>query len=119
MSSTPLEVAKRCLQIQDVWIRSSSAWSGDDFDPKFSDRQDMSAQSKYAVSRATFFEVTDGDHDQTYLFRVFMNLGMRLIAGKQSEDSSKETRKDPLVLAQIEATMVAEYILSKIQARSR
>ena len=109
MNSTPLEVAQKCLQIQDVWIRNSSAWSADDFDPKFSDRQNIGVQSKYAVSRATFFEVTDGDHDQAYLFRVFMDMGMRLIADQQSEDDSKKTRKEPLVLAQIEATMVAEY----------
>jgi len=104
MTNQALERAEQCLKIRDVWMQLANAWIAEDCDPKFSSFQNTEAQFKHAVSRATLAEITSAktinDPKTLYLFRVYFNLGMRIVSEKD---------KNPAVLAQIEATMVAEY----------
>ena len=99
-----LERAKAVLDIQDVWLHQSSAWMAKDFDPKFSEIEHIGVQYKHVVARATFAEVTDGEQQAPYLYRVYIDLGMRIV--------SKEANP-PNALASVEATLVAEYQTSE------
>jgi hypothetical protein len=113
MTNQALERAKQCLKIRDVWMQLANAWIADDYDPKYSSLQNAGAQFKHAVSRATLAEITsaktNNDPKTLYLFRVYFNLGMRIISEKDKHEDSGELNKKPAVLAQIEATMVEEY----------
>ncbi len=114
MRNDALEQAKKCLQIRDVWMNRSKAWIADGFDPKYSRVKAVSAQFKHGVSRYTFSEVTDKDKQESqFLFRVYLDLGMRLIPGidpeQDPEDKTDQEAQD-MVLAQLEAVMVAEYL---------
>jgi len=105
-----LERAKAVLNIQDVWMHQSYAWMAKDFDPKFSDVELIGAQHKHVVARATFAEVTDGQQHAPYLYRVYIDLGMRLVQVEENTDAANEGDTDqPHVLASVEATLVAEY----------
>lgn len=109
MSRAPLDWAKDCLHIHDIWLQSSNAWIGEEFDPKFSNIHEISAQFKHGVSRSTFSEVTDHEGENSYLFRVYLEIGLRLIPGSEPRATNSKKDSHPHVLAQIEATMVAEY----------
>lgn len=117
MRNDALEQAKMFLQIRDVWMNRSKAWLADGFDPKYSQVKSVSAQFKHGVSRYTFSEVTDKDKQEgQFLFRVYLDLGMRLISeidqDQDSEDKPGRKAEDKH-LAQVEAVMVAEYFADK------
>jgi hypothetical protein len=111
MTDQPLERAKQCLKIRDVWMLNANSWIADGYDPKYSSLQKIGAQFKHAVSRATLAEITPASTNvepkELYLFRVYLNLGMRIVSEK--DKASEELNKNPSILAQIEAVMVAEY----------
>jgi hypothetical protein len=115
MTNQALERAKRCLQIHDVWIRFANAWIADNYDPIYSHLHSPGVQFKHAVARFTLAELTPANAEQTkqetYLFRVYLDLGMRLVSGLEDEgkNSSGESNQEASVLAQVDATMVAEY----------
>lgn len=113
MRSNALEQAKKCLQIRDVWMNRSRAWIAEGFDPKYSRVKSVSAQFKHGVSRYTFSEVTDkGKQEGRFLFRVYLDLGMRLTRMHPDQHPENKTEQDAedMVLAQIETVMVAEYL---------
>lgn len=112
MSDTALDAAKECLRIQDVWLQQSQTWIEKGFDPKYPQAERYIAQHKHRVARATFGELTDDDTPQAgYLFRVYLDLGLRLLpAADDSLSGDKTTTDETEVAATIEATFVAEYI---------
>jgi hypothetical protein len=112
MSDMALETAKKCLRIQDVWLHQSLAWMAEDFDPKFPQAGHYIAQHKHHVARATFGELTDDDTPQAgYLFRVYLDLGLRLLPAESGVSPDDDTTThDSGVAASIEATFVAEYV---------
>jgi hypothetical protein len=105
-----LERAKAALRIQDVWMRQSNSWMAEEFDPKFSDDDRVGVQHKHVIARATFAQITNGEQQVPYLYRVYIDFGIRLVALIGDAEPASETAVDAFpVLANIEATLVAEY----------
>ncbi|MFW6011368.1 MAG: hypothetical protein ACOC8Q_02550 [Desulfosalsimonas sp.] len=114
MTNQALERAQQSLKIHDVWIRFANAWIADDYDPIYSPLHSPGTQFKHAVARFTLAELTPATADQArqalYLFRVYLDLGMRLVTGQDEDKNfSGKSNQDASVLAKVEATMVAEY----------
>ena len=104
-----LERAKAALRIQDVWMRDARAWMAAEFDPQFSNVERLGVQHKHVVAHATLGEVTDGDQQTPYLYRVYLELGMRLVPTDESPSADQAASDTLNPLATIEATLVAEY----------
>ncbi|NCC36025.1 MAG: preprotein translocase subunit SecB [Chloroflexia bacterium] len=107
MDVDPLDQAKRLLHIEDVYLVKAQAWLAEGFEPKLVDAGELIAQHKQVVAQATLGEVSDGDERLHYLFRVYLDLGMRLVPKAATEQPQEE--HEPEVLACTEATFVAEY----------
>jgi hypothetical protein len=106
MTDSVLQTAIDCLSIREVSLRQSSAWLAEDYDPRFSSIEAMQPQFKHLVERSYLMEVRD-EASSYYVFRVFIDLGMRLLP--VSRDQAEGEVADETILAQIEATFVAEY----------
>jgi len=115
---TPLQQAIDCLQIRDVLMRASQATLSEDFDPKYdSGVEALIIQLKHVVTQSQVLEVEDGDQTQQ-IFRVFVDLGARWVeAGSEEQGKAGETAPEPLVKAQIEATLIAEYALKEVPGK--
>lgn len=111
--TTPLQKAIDCLQIRDVLMRASQATLSEDFDPKYDNGvETLLIQLKHVVTKSQVLEVEDGEQTQQ-IFRVFVDLGARWVeAGSEEQGDAGETVPEPLVKAQIEATLIAEYALT-------
>ncbi|MFA7098081.1 MAG: preprotein translocase subunit SecB [Gammaproteobacteria bacterium] len=114
---TPLQEAIECLQIRDVFLRRSAAWLADGFDPKYDIADALEAQFKHVVMQGEVLEIAE-DGEKQRVFRVYIDLGTRFVVpadagnGKKKRRSRKtEPPAEPDVKAQIEAVMVAEYLL--------
>lgn len=99
MMSVELQQAIDALQIEDVYLRESSAKCDDDFDPKHSTCiEKLSAELMYLVRQSAVVELPD----EVQLLRVFVDVGSRWVDPESSED-------EPKVLAIIQAEYIAEY----------
>lgn len=107
MTDPVLQAAIDCLNIREVSLRQSTAWLAEDYDPRFSAIDAFQPQFKHLVERSYLMEVRDGASSY-YVFRVFIDLGMRLLP-TTSRDRAEDGGEEEAVLAQIEATFVAEY----------
>jgi hypothetical protein len=99
MKNKNLQKAIECLRISDVYVRNLDSKCNENFDPKYSDMDQLAIQTKHLVSKS---EVVQGD-DEKKIFRVFVEVGVKWLA---EEASSKE---DVNPTALIEAEFVAEY----------
>lgn len=115
MSKTPIQKAIECLSIQDVFQRSTSAKISDDFDPKYAANNEFGIQLKHIVRRSEVIQIEDDG--ERCIFRVYVDLGIRWIdvsggENRVAEESPAETDDASDVLANIESTYVAEYLLN-------
>lgn len=109
--SAELQKAIDCLSIRDVYLRSSSSYLVDDFDPKYSaEASDLSVQFKHLVTRGEVLALKEDDVD-IRIFRVYIDLGARWAVLPESEDGSEEKDDGAAVKAVIEATFLAEYLI--------
>ena len=109
MNTEGLKKAIDSLSVLDVYMNSSKAYCAKDFDPKRFNVNQLKYQFKHMVTgsqTALFEEELKGQA----LFKVFIDVGCRFVP-QEDADKGKE---EPTVLAEIEATMVAEYLLSDV-----
>jgi len=107
-----LQQAIDALRINDVYLRSSSAWLADDFEPKYDPGLDrLELQFKHLVTQSSVSILTedaDAGGEQIQLFRVHVELGSRWVDAKAVPEGDEKPVK-----AEIDATMVAEYVMSR------
>jgi len=113
MSKTPLQRAIECLQIADIWQHSVSA----------SIREELEAQEYFPEHPDTLYKHIvlrslwgSADEDSgPFVFRVYIAVGVRFMdrpgdsVGEDSATGPDKAGSDDNVLAQIEATYVAQY----------
>lgn len=110
-NSELLQKAIDCLAINDVYQVASNAKVSADFDPRIS-ADSLMLQNKHIVEHSEVIELNDGERD-AYVFRVFIELGARWVP-PTDKDIGIVDQNTPPVMALIEATFVAEYVLSSI-----
>lgn len=122
MSGDALQQAKEALQIADVWQHRVAAFISDDLQASAVFPEKFEVLFKHQIAR-TLWGKADGDDDGPYVFRVHIDLGLRYVdageaesdnagTGTTAEDSQKSSPDDSgeqELLAQVEATYVAEY----------
>lgn len=111
--SAELQKAIDCLRIRDVYLRSSSSYLVDDFDPKYSPEANyLAVQFKHVVTRGEVLALKEEDAD-IRIFRVYIDLGARwvVLPESTSENGSDESDDEADVKAVIEATFLAEYLM--------
>lgn len=112
--TTPLQKAIECLQIRDVLMRRSQAFIADDFEPKYDSAiEDLAVQLMHVVRLGRVLEIEDGEQKRQ-IFQVFIDLGARWVRSVEVVEGEAEGEiQEPPVLAQVEATLVAEYELKE------
>lgn len=106
--SGELQDAIKCLNIRDVYMRSSSASLEDNFEPKYdSDLESLQVQFKHVVTHSNVLELEEDEGKTIQLFRVFVELGTRWVFPAGEDDGDEE------VMAHIEGVMVAEYQMDR------
>ena len=102
-----LERAKAALQFDDIFQASASALIGEAFDPKASVIDEASCQLKFkhVVRQSNVLEYSNSG-DSIHLFRVFIDVGIRLLYKKEVDASD-----DPIL--QIEATYCVDYRITQ------
>lgn len=101
-----LQRAIDALQIQDVYVRRASAFLADDFEPSYDPEVDrLVVGLKHLVRRYEVMEVSGDEDQKTRLLRVWVDLGTRWTRPADEEEEAPEP------VAQIEATMMAEYAM--------
>ncbi|MEW8426133.1 MAG: preprotein translocase subunit SecB [Candidatus Thiodiazotropha sp.] len=99
-----LQYAIECLSIRDVYMRSSNSALEGNFEPKYdTELENLEVQYKHVVTQSNVLELNEGEENAIQLFRVFVELGARLVL------PLKEDNDEPVVMAYIEGVMVAEY----------
>lgn len=131
-----LQAAITALRIHDVYLRHSESYLADGFEPKYDPEVDaLEVQFQHVVAASSVLEIDDDGTAAGRLFRVFIELGARMIAPEPSPPKPSTptlSPPDPLpvpvsratahqepvavddprrVRALIAATMVAEYEL--------
>lgn len=110
MSTEALTKAISSLKFVDVFITNSTSSLSDDFDPKFDARSDrLSFQTKNFVTASAVIE-GESEEGLLQMFRVTSELGIRIIC----KDDVDEGNPDPEILAQVEATMEADYSITDL-----
>ena len=108
MSIDGLQKVKDSLSILDVYMTATEAYCADDFDPKRYNPDDINYQFKHLVTGSQKARFKDPGVDGEALFKVFIEVGCRFVPKKEVAEGKEE----PIILAKIDATMVAEYVLS-------
>lgn len=111
-----LKRAIGALQIADVYLKSSSVHTMEQWDPKRADLSKLKYQFLHVIDKSEIIDVeesdgADGDKvTAKSFFLVYMTLGSRVVDESVPEGGSdKKHTQEPL--AQIEGTFVAEYLL--------
>ncbi|TFH72253.1 preprotein translocase subunit SecB [Gammaproteobacteria bacterium LSUCC0112] len=102
-----LERAKAALQFDDIYQSSASAALGEAFDSKVSvlDEASCQLQFKHVVKQSNVLNYRNSG-DTVNVFRVFIDVGVRLLINKDSE-----VGEDPIL--QIEATYCVDYRITQ------
>lgn len=114
---TALQCAIDALKIEDVSIRSVSASLADGFEPRLDPRsQDLQVAIKHHVTGFETIEIGFENGQSRTLFRVLVDLGVRWsqpLDEPNADDNIGENPSDPIEVATLEATMVAEYAMEE------
>jgi hypothetical protein len=101
-----LQRAIRGLSVHDVYLKNSEFFTKDGWDPKRPDDIDLIYQFMTGVERSEVFGLSEeAEGNVKNFFAVYIKVGCRLVAGDTDSDSDA-------IFAQVEATFVAEYMLS-------
>jgi hypothetical protein len=111
---SPLQQAIECLKIRDVAMRKTHALIADDYEPKYDPViDDLAVQLMHVVRLGRVLEIEDGEQ-RLQVFQVYIDLGARWVRPEEViEGEVEQGTAEPPVLAQVEATFVAEYELKK------
>ncbi len=113
MNQTPLQRAIACLRIADIWQHSVTASISEELEAQERFPENPDTLYKHIVVRS-LWGGTEGDSGP-FVFRVYIAVGVRFVdksGDSVGEDSAADHDKpgaDGSVLAQIEATYVAQY----------
>ncbi len=99
-----LQKAINCLNIRDVYLRTSTVMLADNFEPLYdAELGNLEVQFKHVVTHSNILELNEDEGNTVRLFRVFVELGARwVLPAREGEDNNE-------VKAHIEGEMVAEY----------
>lgn len=106
-----LQRAVKGLQVSDVSLKKTSAYTVDSWDPKRSDVDDVRFQFLHSIDKSEIIDVEESvgaeinDSNQSF-FRVYITLGSRVVKDDNEADELVE-------LARIEATFITEYAISE------
>jgi len=100
-----LQLAKDSLQFNDAYLKNTSCWTGDDFDPKSANWDELAYQFIHVVKGSEVVAVMDSDEKESQYFRVFIDVGCRFIAEDERES------EEPKELSKIEASFCSEYLV--------
>lgn len=104
-----LQEAIDVLAIDDVYLRRGSASLADGFEPRYDTAlNELEVFYKHLVRRYEVLQFNNSDADDLSLFRVVVELGARWTR----PDTDAEDLDAEAVVAQVEATMVADYRMS-------
>jgi len=120
-TSAPTPEVKRAigaLQITDVYLKSSSLHTKEQWDPKRADLSNLRYQFLHVIDKSEIIDVEerDGSAGDTAtaksFFLVYITLGSRIVdeSAPEAEIKNKQAQEP---LAQIEASFVAEYSISE------
>lgn len=113
MSKAALQRAIECLQISDIWQHSVSASIGESLETQEKFPEQHEVLFKHVVLRSLWGK-SDDTETGPYVFRVQVALGVRF--EEKHEDPAPENKQqssNDAMLAQIEATYVAEYLAER------
>lgn len=99
------QLAKDGLQFNDVFLKKTSCSTGDDFDPKSANWEELVYQFIHVVKGSEVVSVVDDKNVESQYFRVFIDVGCRFISKEERE------AENPEVLSIIEASFCSEYIM--------
>lgn len=111
--SEALNRAKNGLQFEDIFQTNVSAHIKDDFDPKFNTitDEDYGIQFKHLITQSNVLELNGGESNRD-LFRVYIEVGVRLFPSK---DNDNQPKNDPL--AQLEASYCIDYRITAAELK--
>lgn len=117
MNHEKLNRAVKSLEIIDVIQRASMSRLANDYFPRGDGDDEVAIQYKHNVIRSEVLAKEDQSSNDPYLFRVFIELGVRWCDGKdQVLDGQEEhpigEKDGPEQLGIIEASYIAEYRLT-------
>ncbi len=102
-----LQQAIDCLNIHDVYLRSSEASLCKGFEPKYDPEVDaLEIQFKHVVTHSNTLLLEEDGGESIQLFRVFIEFGTRWI---DTTGGQVDVKDDERVKANVEGVMVAEY----------
>jgi hypothetical protein len=106
MAKEALQRAIKGLAVYDVYLKHSEFFTKDGWDPKRPGETSLVYQFMTGVEKSEVFGISEEvEANVKNFFAVYIKVGCRLIAGES--DSEPDA-----IFAQIEATFVAEYMLS-------
>ncbi|MES1941413.1 hypothetical protein T5B8_14305 [Salinisphaera sp. T5B8] len=118
VSDSPLQRAIDALSFNDVYIARTEAWLADGFEPQYSDTAQLEISWKHVVTQSQVATLVSDEGDERLLFRVMIDLGMRLneVKDQKSEKPDADEETSPSdnsdldeIYACVEASFVAEY----------
>lgn len=108
-----LQRAIEALAIRDVHLRRGSASLADGFEPQYDVSLDaLEVSLKHVVRRYEILQINSESEEQS-LFRVVVELGTRWMRPDTEEEQGDEEKDDEEPVAQVDATMVADYLMSE------
>lgn len=119
MNKTLIKQAQIGLRLVDIALRDIRGGVKDGFDPKYA-HGSMGVQLMQRTLRSEVLEVVDKANGKRRLFHVYVKVGARWVEGpamrrkrkgSTAADTSANVTKEPDVLADIEATWLAEYLM--------
>ena len=97
--------AKDTLQSHDIYLKNTSSFTAEKFEPNSVDWNDYVFQFIHLVRGSEIVGVTDEDGKESQFFKVYVDVGCRFIAKKDQKI------EEPKIHAQIEASFCSEYLM--------
>jgi len=104
-NSKKFQKAKDSLQCHDIYLKNTTSFTADKFEPNSVDWNDYVYQFIHLVRGSEVVGVTDEVGKESQYFKVYVDVGCRFIAKKDQEI------EDPKLYAQIEASFCSEYFM--------
>lgn len=113
-TDSALQRAIDALSIRDVFIVRSESWLADGFEPQYNEPNSLQVSWKHSVPQSQVATLETDTGEKQLLFRVIVDMGMRLNPSSASEESTQPDKQeqatdDSTTCACIEARFIAEY----------
>lgn len=108
-----VKLAQSGLVILDVYLRESRTLLNAEFDPKGADAPALAFQHKFELKQVEIIEGKLGEDENVKGVRFRIMTGLRLIPPHVDPNAIQDDESAKLIKAQITATFIAEYALTK------